>query len=201
MRKKLPIVAIVGQTNAGKSALFNRIVGRQDAIVAREPGTTRDSVVRATDDFILVDTAGLKDPVDDFEATIQEQIDDAVDSADLILVVKDRTEMPTDDDRRIAKKALRSKKPVILVLNKTDLREQLPREEFLRLGIRDIVETSAEHNQGIKSLVNEIKKSVDPDRAVWAAAPEGVPRTMFSRSEKFSGEEVLTGPKHPEDET
>lgn len=156
MSKKLPIVAIIGQTNAGKSALFNRIIGAQDAIVAREAGTTRDSVVRATDDFILVDTAGLKNPEDDFEATIQDQITDAVDTADLILVVKDRTQYPTDEDRRIAKTALKSKKPVILVLNKSDLREKLPREEFLRLGIRDTVETSAEHNQGTSELVNHI---------------------------------------------
>ena len=91
--KKLPIVAIIGQTNAGKSALFNRLVGRKEAIVAREAGTTRDSVVRTVDDkFILVDTAGMKAPEDDFEATIQEQIDDAIASADLIIFVKDRTE-------------------------------------------------------------------------------------------------------------
>jgi small GTP-binding protein len=83
-------VAIIGQTNAGKSALFNRLVGRQDAIVAREAGTTRDSVVRVVDSkkpFILVDTAGLKPPEDDFEATIQDQVDDAIASADLILLV------------------------------------------------------------------------------------------------------------------
>lgn len=162
MSKKLPIVAIIGQTNAGKSALFNRIVGFQDAIVAREAGTTRDSVVRTVDDkFILVDTAGLKTPEDDFEATIQDQITDAVDSADLILLVKDRTEYVTDEDRRIAKTALKSKKPVVLVLNKSDLKERLPKEEFLRLGVKDIIEISAEHNQGVKDLKNNIEKSLN----------------------------------------
>lgn len=162
MSKKLPIVAIIGQTNAGKSALFNRIVGFQDAIVAREPGTTRDSVVRTVDEkFILVDTAGLKTPEDDFEATIQDQIVDAVDSADLILLVKDRTEYVTDEDRRIAKTALRSKKPVVLILNKSDLKEKLPEKEFLRLGIKNIIQTSAEHNQGIKDLKLEISKIIN----------------------------------------
>ncbi|MDR3125910.1 MAG: ribosome biogenesis GTPase Der, partial [Candidatus Nomurabacteria bacterium] len=171
MTKKLPIVAIIGQTNAGKSALFNRLVGRKEAIVAREAGTTRDSVVRIVEPtssqratnapFILVDTAGLKDPEDDFEATVQDQIADAVDSADLILVVKDRTEYPTADDRQIAKTALRSKKPVILVLNKSDLKEKLPASEFLKLGIKDIFETSAEHNKGINSLREGIIMSLN----------------------------------------
>ena len=155
----MPIVAIIGQTNAGKSALFNRIVGSQDAIVAREAGTTRDSVVRTVDGkkpFILVDTAGMKTPEDDFEATIQDQIEDAIASADLILLVKDITETATQSDRDIAKKALKSKKPVLLALNKTDLKGKFSRDEFLRLGIRDIYETSAEHNRGVKDLVEAI---------------------------------------------
>jgi len=171
MSKKLPIVAIIGQTNAGKSSLFNRIVGEKDAIVAREAGTTRDSVVRTvggTRPFILVDTAGLKNPEDDFEATIQEQIEDAIDSADVILLVKDITEPAVQGDRDIAKKALRSKKPVVLALNKTDLKEKLPRDEFLRLGIKDIFEVSAEHNRGVGQLVDHItanfpKTSVEKD--------------------------------------
>jgi GTP-binding protein len=182
MKKKLPIVAIIGQTNAGKSALFNRIVGSKDAIVAREAGTTRDNVVRtvtvpaaslrghspkqssdnssgsrryARDDsfsFIVVDTAGLKTPEDDFEATIQEQIEDAIASADLILFVKDRTEYPDDKDKNISRKALKSRKPVILVLNKSDLAGKISPDEYLRLGIKDVVETSAEHNKGIRGL-------------------------------------------------
>ena len=164
MLKKLPIVAIIGQTNAGKSALFNRLVGRKDAIVAREAGTTRDSVVRTVDDsFILVDTAGLKDPKDDFEATIQDQVDDAIASANLILLVKDITEYPEQTDRDIAKKALRSKKPVILVLNKADLKEKISPDEYLRLGIKDISVISAEHNQGIAKLRNTIVKTLTPD--------------------------------------
>ncbi|MCL2451465.1 ribosome biogenesis GTPase Der [Candidatus Saccharibacteria bacterium] len=161
MSTKLPIVAIVGQTNAGKSSLFNRLIGRKDAIVAREAGTTRDSVVRTVNDrFVLVDTAGLKDPEDDFEATIQDQVDDAIDSADLILLVKDITEYPDQTDRDIAKKVLKSKKPVILVLNKADLKEKISPDEYLRLGIKDIVETSAEHNRGISRLMEQIAKSV-----------------------------------------
>jgi len=165
---KLPTVAIVGQTNVGKSSLFNRLYGSQEAIVAREPGTTRDNVVRRISDndknFWLVDTAGLKDAEDEFEASIQEQIVEATELADVIMVVVDSTIYPSDEDRRIAKTALRSKKPVILVLNKTDLKGSLVTEEFLRLGIKKIYRTSAEHNDGIRSLftaiVSELPRAV-----------------------------------------
>lgn len=153
---KLPTVAIVGQTNVGKSSLFNRLYGSQEAIVAREAGTTRDNVVRRISDgeksFWLVDTAGLKDAADEFEASIQEQIAEATELADVILVVVDSTIYPSDEDRRIAKIALKSKKPVILVLNKIDLKGSLPIDEFRRLGIKTILQTSAEHNQGLGTM-------------------------------------------------
>ena len=91
MSKKLPVVAIVGRANVGKSSLFNRALHRQEAIVAREAGTTRDAVYRIVEHgkhaFWLVDTAGLKDPEDEFEATIQDQIEEASLAADVIIVV------------------------------------------------------------------------------------------------------------------
>ena len=160
MASKLPTVAIIGRANAGKSSLFNRMVRAQQAIVAREAGTTRDSVVgkveHAYHQFWLVDTAGLKDPNDEFEAGIQEQITEAADAADVILVIVDSSEYPGDEDRMVAKKALKSKKPVILVTNKADLKTALPDSEFLRLGIKPIIRTSAEHNSGIVDVLNSI---------------------------------------------
>ena len=160
MSKKLPTVAIVGQTNVGKSSLFNRIMHSQQAIVAREAGTTRDNVVGKAEyndrQFWLVDTAGLKDPDDEFEASIQEQIEEAAEAADVILVVVDSTKYPSDQDRIVAKKAIRSKKPVILLTNKTDLKGSLDTEEFRRLGVKVILPTSAEHSQGIRTVLDEI---------------------------------------------
>lgn len=160
MATKLPTVAIIGRANAGKSSLFNRMVRAQQAIVAREAGTTRDSVFGKVNheehQFWLVDTAGLKDPADDFEATIQEQIDEAVAAADVIILTADSTLYPGQDDRAVAKKALKSKKPVILALNKTDLKGSLSDDEFRRLGIKKIVRTSAEHRQGIHELLKAI---------------------------------------------
>ncbi len=134
--KKLPVVALIGQTNAGKSSLLNRMAHKNIAIVAREEGTTRDNVMARIDDqFILIDTAGLKDPTDDFEASIQDQIQDAIESADVILVTLDSTKYFDHKDAKIAKDALRSGKPVYLVLNKCDLGESLPITEFRALGI------------------------------------------------------------------
>ena len=170
MATKLPTVAIIGRANAGKSSLFNRMMRSQQAIVAREAGTTRDRVVGKAayhgHEFWLVDTAGLKPAEDEFEASIQEQITDASDAADVILVVVDSTEYPSDEDRRVAKTALKSRKPVILIANKTDLRGSLPTSEFLRLGIKSIIRTSAEHNSGISDALDEICQHIPEKRQV-----------------------------------
>lgn len=164
MSKSLPTVAIIGQANVGKSSLFNRLVRSQQAIVAREAGTTRDNVLGKVSyndhNFWLVDTAGLKDPNDEFEANIQEQISEAADVADVIVVVVDSTMYVSDEDRIVAKKALKSRKPVILVTNKTDLKGSLPESEFKRLGIKTIIRTSAEHNEGTRSVLEAITEHI-----------------------------------------
>jgi GTP-binding protein len=160
MASKLPTVAIIGQANVGKSSLFNRLVRSQQAIVAREAGTTRDNVLGRVEykhhQFWVVDTAGLKDAADEFEASIQEQITEAADAADVILVVVDSTQYVSDQDRTVAKKALRSKKPVMLLVNKSDLKESIHSDEFKRLGIKDILRTSAEHSTGIEDVLDKI---------------------------------------------
>jgi len=164
MPSKLPTVAIIGQANVGKSSLFNRMVRAQQAIVAREAGTTRDNVLGRVEhryhSFWLVDTAGLKDPNDEFEASIQEQIVEAAEAADVIIVVVDASQFVSDLDRQVAKKALRSKKPVILVTNKADLKTTVPENEFKRLGISTIIRTSAEHNSGVIEVLDEIVEHI-----------------------------------------
>lgn len=194
MAKKLPTVAIVGLANAGKSSLFNRIYGSQEAIVAREAGTTRDNVVRKVTtknrQFWLVDTAGLKDPEDEFEASIQEQIIEATDAADAIIVVVDSTIPPSDAERSVAKKALRSKKPTILAINKVDLAGNLPDDEFKRLGVSTMVRTSAEHRIGISQLLDELDEALpevrqsDPDdvlRIALIGRPNVGKSNLFNR--------------------
>jgi GTP-binding protein len=183
MSKKIPIIAIVGRANVGKSSLFNSILRRREAIVAQEAGTTRDSVwAKASyndQDFWIVDTAGMKEAADDFEFTIQEQIQQASDSADVIWVVIESDVIISDEDRRIAKLALRTNKPVFLVVNKAD---KLPQEiikkaqndlgdddsksiyaatsrvkdSFKRLGIKTIHLTCCTQNAGIRSLLDSL---------------------------------------------
>ena len=205
MAKKLPIVAIVGRANVGKSSLFNAILERREAIVAREAGTTRDSIMakasiflpedqgkrhrpqvtkNSTDDglptiddtkdrhdFWLVDTAGIKDPEDDFEFTIQEQIVQAADSADVIWVVVEANIPITEEDRRVAKMALRSKKPVFLIINKIDKAKGADLSGFDRLGIKPIIWTSVPQARGFEQLLQtlvtiipQVTQQADDDR-------------------------------------
>lgn len=160
MAKKLPIIAIVGRANVGKSSLFNEILNRREAIVAREAGTTRDSLWARAEhnqqNFWLIDTAGMKDAEDDFELTIQEQIVEATDAADVIWVVIEADTVLTEEDRRVAKLALKSRKPVMLVVNKADKAKRATREDYQRLGIKDIFLTSATQHMGIESLLDEL---------------------------------------------
>lgn len=161
--KTLPIVALIGQTNAGKSSLLNRFARKNIAIVAREEGTTRDSVSARIDDrFLMIDTAGLKDATDEFEASIQDQILEAIDSADLILLTLDSSLYPSEKDKRIAKMALKSQKPVLLVLNKSDLGQSLDVYEFRSLGIKpeSTFKVSATTGYGINELKNNIYKII-----------------------------------------
>jgi GTP-binding protein len=186
MSKKLPIVAIVGRANVGKSSLFNAILERREAIVANEPGTTRDSIMAKASfypegkpvvkrgkkpeeepaqpdrfDFWLVDTAGMKDATDDFEFTIQEQIIQAADSADVIWVVVEADVMITEEDRRVAKMALKSGKPVFLVVNKMDkAKNSDPYQNFQRLGIKPVIGTSVSQRKGIDELLERLVQGI-----------------------------------------
>jgi GTPase len=156
MTSKTSIIAIVGRANVGKSSLFNAFLGRREAIVADEPGTTRDSIFGKIEiagrDSWIVDTAGLKEAKDDFEFTIQEQIVQAADSADLIIVVVEADVPITDEDRRVARMALKSRKPVVLLINKADKNGKVDPADYQRLGIKDMLPTSAIHKQNFGVL-------------------------------------------------
>jgi GTP-binding protein len=162
--KKVPIVAIVGRANVGKSSLFNAFLGRREAIVADEAGTTRDSIMgkvaihtrSGEQHFWVVDTAGMKNPEDDFEFTIQEQITQAADSADLIIVMIEAGTVITEEDRRVAKMALKSKKPVILVANKVDQVRRQNLDHLQKLGIKPIFAISVTQLRGVEDLVEHL---------------------------------------------
>lgn len=160
MSKKLPIVAIVGRANVGKSSIFNSILRRREVIVANEAGTTRDAITAKANwegsEFWIVDTAGIKDAEDDFEFTIQEQILQAADSADVIWVVIEAHIAITEEDRRVAKMALKTGKPVFLVVNKVDKARKAKATDFQRLGIKPIFLTAASQNRGIDEVLDEL---------------------------------------------
>jgi GTP-binding protein len=175
MAGKAPIVAIVGRANVGKSSLFNAILARREAIVAQEAGTTRDSITARASfiaedgeqhDFWLVDTAGMKPAEDEFELTIQEQITEAAAAADAIWVLVEADTQITEEDRRVAKLAIRSGKPICLIVNKIDKNRQLLKDgfdSFRRLGIPTIFGTSSTQNMGItpllENLIDQIPKA------------------------------------------
>jgi GTP-binding protein len=163
-KTKAPVVAIVGQANVGKSSFFNAVIRRREAVTANEPGTTRDSIfakARVGDkDFWLVDTAGVKNPEDEFEMTIQDQIVQASDSADLVLVMIDGSVPITDQDRRLSKMILKSKKPVILLANKIDKVKNPEMENYQKLGIKNIFMTSSSQYRGIEQVLHFIEKSI-----------------------------------------
>lgn len=166
MRKNASVVAIIGRANVGKSSLFNAILGQREAIVAKEAGTTRDSIMIKASfsgrDFWLVDTAGVKDPDDEFELGIQEQVKEASDSADAILLVVEADVPIVQEDRNLAKMALKAGKPVILVVNKIDKNQRAELNEWRALGIPNILATSTTQNEGINELLQDLAKHLAP---------------------------------------
>ncbi len=158
----VPTIAIVGRPNVGKSALFNRIVGRRIAIVHDQPGVTRDRLTapaRITDyEALVVDTGGIGSTLDDgFAAQVAREADIALAAADLILFVCDCRDHLTPIDRAIAVQLHRSEVPVLLLLNKADTEKQeLNLGEFTELGFKDYVFTSAAHGRGFHELASKL---------------------------------------------
>jgi GTPase len=159
---KLPIVAIVGRPNVGKSALFNRLTRQRIAIVHDQPGVTRD---RLTADcaigsvrFTLVDTGGIGSAIDDsFDEQVRAEADLAVEMANLILLVTDGRDGLTPVDELLARELRTAKKPVIVIVNKIDHPKQESHEtEFSRLGFAEVLPVSAAHGPGIAELVERV---------------------------------------------
>lgn len=164
----LPVIAIVGRPNVGKSSLFNRVMARRHAIVSEVAGTTRDRLIAEAewDDyrFILIDTGGLEsNPEGHIRQQVQEQSDMALTDADLIIFVTDGNEGLTPTDEIIADRLRHTQKPVILAVNKLDNEgRELTASEFYRLGMPETVLISAYHNIGIFDLMNRVVAHLPP---------------------------------------
>lgn len=155
----VPVIAIVGRPNVGKSALFNCLVARRIAIVHDQPGVTRDRLsapARMTDfEALVVDTGGIGAAPDDdsFTAQVAREADIAIEAADIIMFVCDCREHLTPIDRSIAARLHRARVPVLLVLNKADTEKQeLSLGEFADMGFAEHVFTSAAHGRGLSAL-------------------------------------------------
>lgn len=161
-------VAVVGRPNVGKSTVFNRIIGERKSIVDDMPGVTRDRIYGKaewlTQEFNLIDTGGIQIQDQDFGDEINMQVDIAIEEADVILFLVSATEGVTSDDIAIARKLNRSKKPVVLAVNKADNESlRMGIYDFYQLGIGDPLPMSAEHGTGVAEVLDEIVRLL-PDK-------------------------------------
>jgi len=159
---KLPSVAIIGRPNVGKSALFDRLVGRKIAIVHDQPGITRDRISaicsRGEQPFTLWDTGGIFGAGEkDLTAQVRQTAEDAQRQSDLLLFVVDGKDGLSPIDSDLARTLRKSRKPIVLVVNKidNDKHESLA-AEFDALGFEQIVSISAEHSRGISDLLGVV---------------------------------------------
>jgi GTP-binding protein len=173
----LPVVALVGRPNVGKSTLFNVLTRSRDALVADLPGVTRDrhyGVCRLGDKpFVVVDTGGLVDGAEGIAAQAAGQVDIAIEEANAVLLVVDAREGLLPTDRSILDRLRRAAKPLILVVNKTDgLEEHGAVAEFAALGIASALPVSAAHARGITPLLAALAPLLPPAEADEAPSPD-----------------------------
>ena len=158
-----PVIAIVGRPNVGKSTIFNRIVGERVSIVEDVPGVTRDRIYSSgewlTHEFNIIDTGGIDIGDEPFLEQIRQQAEIAIDEADVIIFMTNGREGVTSADEEVAKILFKSKKPVVLAVNKVDnpeMRDQI--YDFYALGFGDPFPISGSHGLGLGDFLDEAAK-------------------------------------------
>src|SRR5690606_37052631 len=171
LAEALPVVAIVGRPNVGKSALVNRILGRREAVVEDVPGVTRDRVSYPAEwgdtRFTLVDTGGWEPDAKGIDASVALQAEVAIELCDVVMFVVDSRVGPTATDERVVQLLRRTKKPVFLVANKVDDAVQEPEvAQLWSLGLGEPRAVSALHGRGVADLLDQVVDSLPEESAV-----------------------------------
>ncbi|EKF9036079.1 ribosome biogenesis GTPase Der [Staphylococcus pseudintermedius] len=163
-----PVVAIVGRPNVGKSTIFNRIVGERVSIVEDTPGVTRDRIYSSgewlTHEFNVIDTGGIEIGDAPFQTQIRAQAEIAIDEADVIIFMVNVREGVTQNDELVAQILYKSKKPVVLAVNKVDnpdMRNDI--YDFYSLGFEEPFPLSGSHGLGLGDLLEEVSKHFKKD--------------------------------------
>ncbi len=179
----LPIVAVVGRPNVGKSTLVNRIIGRREAVVEDTPGVTRDRVRYESEwngvPFIVVDTGGWEQDAIGMSAQVSAQAEAAINSSDVVIFVVDATVGATDADEQIVRVLRQAKVPVILVANKVDdERAELEATRLWSLGLGEPYTVSALHGRGSGDLLDVVLAAF-PEDGSGQARPRGPHRVAL----------------------
>lgn len=179
----LPVLAVVGRPNVGKSTLVNRVLGRRAAVVQDTPGITRDRVHYPAEwagrRFTIVDTGGWEVDVSGLDGQVAEQAEIAVSMSDAVMFVVDATVGPTATDEAVVRLLRRSGKPVVLVANKVDsVAQEADAAALWSLGLGEPLPVSALHGRGSGEALDAALAVLPEVSAVGAALPEGGPRRV-----------------------
>lgn len=160
---KIPTVALVGRPNVGKSSLFNRMLRKKISIIENTPGITRDRIYGVANykdyKFNLIDTGGIDISTGEFNLEIKMQAEIAIDEADVVIFVVDGKEGLNANDKVVSEILYKSKKKVIVAINKMDSNEYKKNlMDFYELGFEHYIGVSAEHGKGMDDLLNEVVK-------------------------------------------